>query len=312
MEAQQPGRGRRRRPGPAWIRRPGSAAASANSAVGSELTAGDVDLVGWFGEHGRDLPWRHSRDPWEILVAETMLQQTQVNRVIDRWRRFLTRFPDVTICAGSHVSDVIEEWVGLGYNRRAVNLHRTATVVSDEHRRRFPSDLELLLDLPGIGPYTARAIRVFAFELDDAVLDTNVGRILARTAGSSLTRKAAQGFAERLVPSGHGWAWNQAMLDVGAAHCRARQPVCADCPFAAHCRWQLAGRPEPDPATGSAAVSTSQSRFAGSDRQGRGRLVAALRSGPIGEAELAGVMGWPEDAGRAARGGEDADRRRSR
>ena len=261
----------------------------------------DVDLVSWFAEQGRSLPWRDSRDPWEILVAETMLQQTQVARVIDRWRRFLGRFPDVATCAASPVGDVIDEWVGLGYNRRAVNLHRTATMIVADHGGRFPIARPALLELPGIGPYTARAIRVFAFEQDDAVLDTNVARILARTAGTSLTRTAAQQLADRLTPTGQGWAWNQAMLDVGAVHCRARQPECTACPFDSCCRWRLSGWLEPDPATGSAAVSTPQSRFAGSDRQGRGRLVAALRSDPVDEADLAAVMGWPDEPERAKR-----------
>ncbi len=260
-----------------------------------------MDLLGWFASHGRGLPWRQSRDPWEILVAETMLQQTQVPRVTDRWRRFLDRFPDAVTCADAAVGDVIDEWVGLGYNRRAVNLHRTATAITVDHGGRFPTDLRALLQLPGVGPYTARAIRVFAFELDDAVLDTNVARILARTRGAPLTRTVAQQLADQLVPHGRGWAWNQAMLDVGAGHCRSRQPVCAGCPFAAGCRWRLAGRPEPDPAAGSAGVSAPQSRFAGSDRQGRGRLVAALRAGPVAEGELPAVMGWPDEPQRASR-----------
>lgn len=271
----------------------------AEPVTGAVKALSEVDLVVWFAERGRSLPWRDSRDPWEILVAETMLQQTRVSRVIDRWRRFLLRFPDVSTCAGAAVGEVIDEWVGLGYNRRAVNLHRTSLVIATEHGGRFPTALPVLLAMPGIGPYTARAIRVFAFELDDAVLDTNVARVLARTAGASLPRTAAQHLADRLVPPGRGWAWNQAMLDVGALHCSARRPVCAGCPFAARCRWQLDGCPEPDPATGSAAVSTPQSRFAGSDREGRGRLVAALRPGPVGEAQLAAVMGWPDDAERA-------------
>ena len=261
----------------------------------------DVDLVGWFGEHGRRLPWRDSRDPWEILVAETMLQQTQVARVVDRWHRFLGRFPDVASCAQAPAGAVIEEWVGLGYNRRAVNLHRTANLVLNEHGGVFPTGLAALLELPGIGAYTARAIRVFAFELDDAVLDTNVARILARTSGASLTRKEAQNLADELVPAGKGWAWNQAVLDVGAAHCTARQPRCEDCPFVATCRWHLTGCSAPDPATGSAGVSAPQSRFSGSDRQGRGRLVAALRDGPIAAGDLAAVMGWPHDPDRAAK-----------
>jgi len=267
----------------------------------SQAVLGRVDLSGWFAEHGRQLPWRASRDPWEVLVAEAMLQQTQVARVVDRWHRFLERFPDVGACADAAVGAVIAEWVGLGYNRRAVNLHRTAATIVCDHGGTFPSELDALLELPGIGPYTARAVRVFAFELDDGVLDTNVARILARSSGAPLPRREAQRQADAGVPSGHGWAWNQALLDIGAGHCTARRPSCGACPLNEVCRWWLAGRPDPDPAVGSAGVSTGQTRFAGSDRQGRGLLVAALRTGPVSRADLAVVMGWPDDPERAER-----------
>ena len=226
-----------------------------------------------------------------------MLQQTQVTRVIHRWPRFLARFPTAAECADVPVGDVIDEWSGLGYNRRAVNLHRTATVVRDEFGGRLPSALDDLLALPGIGPYTARAVRAFAFELDDGVVDTNVGRVLARVDGRSLGPVAAQRLADRLVPDGEGWAWNQAMMELGALLCRP-DPDCSCCPIADDCSWRGIG---PDPAVGSAAVSKGQSRFEGSDRQGRGRLVAALRAGPVASADLGTVMGWPGDPDRAAR-----------
>ena len=229
-----------------------------------------------------------------------MLQQTQVDRVVPRWYRFLERFPTVADCAGRPVADVIDEWSGLGYNRRAVNLHRMAVAVVTEHGGCFPRDRRALEALPGIGPYTSRAVRVFAFEEADAVLDTNVARILARTTGRSLSRSEAQALADAsLGPS--PWHHNQAMLDVGAGWCRPRDPACVDCPLADRCRWAADGRPDPDPATGSAGVSTRQSRFDGSDRQGRGRLVDALREGPVKRGRLAEVMGWPDDRRRAAR-----------
>lgn len=259
-----------------------------------------VDLSAWFEEHGRDLPWRNTRDPWEIVVAELMLQQTQVSRVIDRWARFLDRFPTVERCASAPVSDIIDEWSGLGYNRRAVFLHRMAVMVVDEHDGVFPTDLKGLLALPGVGQYTARAIAVFAFEQPEAVLDTNVARILARTTGRSLGGIEAQNLADKILGP-DPWSWNQAMLDVGAGCCTAKNPTCGRCPLSAVCAWSLAGRPEPDPAPGSAGVSGKQSRFAGSDRQGRGRLVAALRVNPVLADDLAEVMGWPKDQPRAAR-----------
>ncbi|MDH4075552.1 MAG: A/G-specific adenine glycosylase [Acidimicrobiia bacterium] len=263
-----------------------------------------VDLAGWFEANGRDLPWRRTRDPWAILVAEAMLQQTQVARVTERWPRFLRRFPTPSICAAAPVGDVIDEWAGLGYNRRAVALHRAATAVVERHDGHVPEGLADLLALPGVGPYTARAVRVFALELDDAVVDTNVARILARVGGRSLRPAPVQALADGAVPRGRGWLWNQALLDVGAGWCTARAPRCADgCPVAAagRCAWWAAGRPEPDPAVGSARVSGGQSRFDGSDRQGRGRLVDALRRGPVPVAELPFIMGWPDDATRAER-----------
>ena len=272
--------------------------AAADAGVGS-LTG--LDLVGWLALNGRDLPWRRSRDPWAILVAETMLQQTQVPRVPDRWIRFLARFPDPTRCAAAPVGDVIDEWSGLGYNRRAVSLHRSAQLVVERHEGHLPSSLSELLALPGVGAYTARAVRVFAFELDDAVVDTNVARILARVSGAPLGPAKVQALADGAVPSQQAWAWNQALLDLGAGWCTARAPRCQSCPAAPRCLWSSGGRPEPDPAVGSARVSGGQSRFTGSDRQGRGRLVAALRLGPVARSELPAVMGWPDDPGRAER-----------
>ncbi len=276
-------------------------AALGSSPPAPEPHLAEVDLGTWFEQHGRDLPWRRTRDPWAIVVAELMLQQTQVDRVVPRWHRFLERFPTVEAGAAAGAAAIIDEWAGLGYNRRAVNLHRLAALVTDEHGGRFPEDRTALESLPGIGPYTSRAIRVFAFEAADAVLDTNVARILARTVGRTLGRPEAQALADaNLGPS--PWHHNQALLDVGAGWCRPRDPGCdRGCPFRPVCTWAEAGRSEPDPATGSAGVSSRQSRFDGSDRQGRGRLVEAIRSGPVAPESLADAMGWPDDRERAER-----------
>ncbi len=258
-------------------------------------------LLAWFDERRRDLPWRHTRDPWAVLVSELMLQQTQVARVLLRYDAFLARWPTAPACAEATVGDVVSAWAGLGYNRRAVNLHRCATAVVADHDGQLPDRLTDLLALPGIGPYTARAVLAFAHEGDVGVVDTNAARVLARWAGRSLRPAEVQRAADAAVPAGEGWAWNQAMLDLGATVCRPRSPRCDECPVFVWCAWHRAGRSAPDPAVGSAGVSGGQSRFEGSDRQGRGRLVDALRRGPVAPGEVATAMGWPDQPDRAAR-----------
>ena len=258
-------------------------------------------LLAWWSDRRRDLPWRATRDPWAVLVCEVMAQQTQVARVAERWAPFLERFPTPAACATAPVADVVRWWTGLGYNRRAVNLHRCAAAVVEHHAGELPRDLAALLALPGIGPYTARAVAAFAFELDHGIVDTNTARVLARWTGRRLTAGAAQAAADEAVPPGSAWAWNQAMLDLGAGVCVRRAPRCAECPVSSRCAWWRAGLPDPDPADGSAGVSAGQPRFEGSDRQGRGRLVEALRAGPVEVAALPAVMGWPDDPDRSAR-----------
>ena len=255
-------------------------------------------LVHWAQRGRRDLPWRSTRDPWAVLVSETMLQQTQVARVAPKYDEFLCRFPTVTSCASARVSDVVDAWAGLGYNRRAVYLHRLAVAVVDRHGGQIPDDLDALLALPGIGQYTARAVLTFAFERDVGVVDTNIGRVMARIAGVRLDRRTAQSLADRLVPAGAGWGWNQSLLDLGAKVCAAQSPRCDECPVHAECAWRREG---PDPSRLSAGVSRGQSRFAGSDREGRGRLVDELRRGPLDRRSLARAAGWPDDASRARR-----------
>ncbi len=236
-----------------------------------------------------------------MLVCEVMAQQTQVARVAQRWAPFLERFPTPAACAASPVAEVLRWWSGLGYNRRALALHRCATEVVVHHGGSLPSDVDALLALPGIGPYTARAVAAFAFELDHGIVDTNTARVLARWEGQRLSARRAQEAADRAVPPGAAWAWNQAMLDLGATVCTRRSPRCEACPVTAGCAWRQAGNPAPDPAEGSAGVSAGQPRFAGSDRQGAGRLVEALRAGPVAADALAATMGWPDDLPRAER-----------
>jgi A/G-specific adenine glycosylase len=267
----------------------------------TKLTGLQRDLLTWGALARRDLPWRRTRDPWAVLVSELMLQQTQVPRVVARYEEFLERFPTAAACCAASVGDVIAAWSGLGYNRRAVNLHRCALAVCERHGGRLPDDLESLLALPGIGPYTARAVLVFAYERDIGLVDTNAGRFVARAlAGAPVHPKEAQTLADSAVPKGHGWEWGQAVFDLGALVCTKCHPACERCPISSHCAWQQGGRPRPDPIEGSAGISAPQSTFDGSFRQGRGRLLARLTAGPVPTDAMAEATGWPSDPDRAA------------
>jgi len=253
-------------------------------------------VLAWSAEGWRDLPWRSTRDPWAVLVSEVMLQQTQVARVEPRWQAFLSRWPTPSACAASSPDEVVRAWAGLGYNRRALNLHRCAAVVVERHGGFLPGDLDALRALPGVGPYTARAVLAFAFGHDVGVLDVNAARVLTRgLAGRRLAPAELQRLADSLVPPGQGWGWNQSLLDLGAQVCTAGVPRCERCPIRANCAWRAVGGPDP------AAPTTRQSRFAGSDRQGRGRLLDALRAAALTSDAVAVACGWPGDGERAAR-----------
>ncbi len=259
-------------------------------------------LTRWADGARRDLPWRRTRDPWAVLVSELMLQQTQVPRVVPRFGLFMTRFPTPAATAAASVAEVVRAWAGLGYNRRAVSLHRAATAIVADHGGEVPARLAGLLALPGVGPYTARAVLAFAFEADVGVVEVNSARVLARAvAGRPISAAHAQDLADRLVPAGGGWAWNQAMLDLGATVCTRSAPACDRCPLRELCAWTTAGKPEPDPSVGSAGYGRAQSTFPGSDRQGRGRLVGALRRAPVALVDVAWAAGWPSEPERARR-----------
>jgi A/G-specific adenine glycosylase len=211
--------------------------------------------------------------------------------------------PGFRACAAAPQAAVVAAWQGLGYNRRAGALHRTAIAVCERHAGTFPRELPELTALPGIGPYTARALRAFAFEEPAGVVDVNAGRVLARAvAGRQLLMGEAQELADRLCPPDDAWRWNQAMLDLGALWCTRREPRCLGCPVAEACRWRRGGGE--DPALGSAASSAVQARFEGSHRQGRGRLLRALTVGPVPRANLAEACSWPDDSAQAARAAE--------
>ena len=267
-------------------------------------------LHAWGATELRDLPWRRTRDPWAVLVSEAMLQQTQVARVVDRYGPFLDRFPTPAAMAASSLADVLDAWAGLGYYRRARDLHRAASAMVERHGGRVPDTLDELTALPGIGRYTARAVLALAFEHDHGVVDTNVARVLARAfRGDPMTAAVVQRLADALVPTGRAWGHNQTLLDLGATVCTAREPRCGVCPLARACAWRRAGGGDrahedapADPARTTAGTSRPQARFAGSDREGRGRLLAALRGAPTGVARagLDAVTGW-DDAERSGR-----------
>lgn len=254
---------------------------------GTAVERSSAEVLGWGLPRLRDLPWRRTRDPWAILVSEVMLQQTQVPRVIPKWLAFMEAFPSPTDCAAATLGDVLRLWQGLGYPRRARNLQLAAQEVT--RLGRFPTTLEELLALPGVGQYTARAVMAFAFERDVAVVDTNIARVFARVGGSALTARQVQSAADRAQPPGMSWEWNQCLMELGAVLCRPT-PNCAECPLLLACSWCGVG---PDPAIGSAGVSRPQSRFEGSERQARGRLLKALTTGPVAVEAASTVMLHP-------------------
>jgi A/G-specific adenine glycosylase len=209
-------------------------------------------LLEWYAREARDLPWRRTRDPYAILVSEVMLQQTQVARVVPRWEAWLERWPTAGALAEAPVADVLGAWVGLGYNRRALRLREACLVVA---RDGWPDDLRTL---PGIGPYTAAAVGAFAFGRDELPVDTNVRRVLERT-----------GFVPETTPPELG----QALMELGATVCRAREAACDACPVAASCASAGAVVVAPRGAAG------TRERFEDSNRWVRGRIVEALASG---------------------------------
>ena len=249
----------------------------------------------------RDLPWRRTRDPWAVLVSEVMLQQTGAARVAGPFERFVARFPSPETCARADQAEVVRLWEGLGYNRRAVRLHRAAGQLLSVHQGAVPDTFEALQELPGVGPSTARAVLAICFGVPLGALDVNVARLVTRAvAGRPLARAQAQAIADALVPPRGVWEFTQALFDIGAAYCTARDPGCPRCPLRRSCAWQAQGG-RGDPAAPPAGTARRQGPFEGSDRQGRGRLVAALRSGPVPADRLAGAAGWPSDPARAHR-----------
>lgn len=200
-------------------------------------------LLRWFREHGRDLPWRRTRDPYKILVSEVMLQQTQVERVREYYGRFLREYPTIQDLASANPARVRDSWDGLGYYARARNLHAAARMVVGQHQGRFPRHLEEALALPGVGRYTAGAILSFAYGMPAPTLDTNVRRVLGRifvrrrASRPAAAERRLWALAEAVIPAGEAWAFNQALMDFGATVCTARNPRCTECPIRQKCAY---------------------------------------------------------------------------
>lgn len=195
-------------------------------------------LLSWYARCGRDLPWRRTRDPYRVLVSEIMLQQTQVSRVIPKYREWLRRYPSLDALAAASAREVREAWYPLGYNIRPLRLRAIAGTVVRRHGGRLPRDRDGLLALKGIGAYTAGAVLSFAFGEHAAILDTNVRRVLRRVwvGGDQPVRdRALWDLAEQLLPQGRAYDFNQALMDLGATICTARRPRCNACPLAKIC-----------------------------------------------------------------------------
>ena len=260
-------------------------------------------VIAWFDRHARDLPWRRPEaSPWAILVSEIMLQQTPVARVLPAYEAWLRRWPTPAALAADTPGEAVRQWDRLGYPRRALNLHAIARTLVERHDGRVPSSYDDLLALPGIGPYTAATVASFAFRGRHAVLDTNVRRVLARLVGAEehppKTRTSTeQALAESLLPDDPPRAarWAAASMELGALVCTSRSPECGACPVVGVCAWHNAGRPA---YTG---PPRRGQRYAGTDRQVRGRLLAVLRSSdtPVHHATLEPAWSDPVQRERA-------------
>lgn len=255
------------------------------------------DVNEWFSANARDLPWRRPGfTAWGTLVSEFMLQQTPVARVIPRLTEWLERWPTPSALAAVPPGDAVRAWASLGYPRRALNLHACAVAIAELHRGIVPEDVDELLALPGVGPYTARAVAVFAYGHRHPVVDTNVRRVIARAvdgqgepAPPSTRRDLAAMDALLPVPLADARVFNAAAMELGAIVCTARSPKCDDCPIRDSCAWRAAGYP-----AYVGARKAVQKRFEGSDRQVRGLILAELRAAdvPVTTGELTAV--WPD------------------
>lgn len=257
-------------------------------------------LLDWYRAAARDLPWRRKNvTAWQILMSEIMLQQTPVVRVEPIWREWVARWPVPSAMAASSQAEVLRAWGKLGYPRRALRLHECAKVLAEEHGDEVPTDVDVLLGLPGIGAYTARAVACFAYGQRVPVVDTNVRRVVARAvhgraaAGNPSSRDLPE--TEALLPRriDHAAIFSAALMELGATVCTARTPDCSRCPLP-ECAWVSAGRPVSD-------VVRKTQKYEGTDRQARGRLLDVLRdaTGPVERIRL--DLAWTRDPGQRDR-----------
>jgi A/G-specific adenine glycosylase len=267
------------------------------SAKPNRRRLGREALRAWYAPRRDAYPWRGSHDPFAVWVSEVMLQQTQASRVVPAFGSFLRLFPTVRALAVAPRRDVVAQWGGLGYNRRAVRLSEAARAIVRDHGGRIPHDKDELLELPGVGPYTATAVASLGFGEPVAVVDTNVRRVVSRVHlgvdGHEVPAKEVWGLAEEWLDRDDPVSWNQALMDLGREVCRPK-PRCDVCPLAGVCRFRRDG------ATASRGPSR-QEPFEGSTRQVRGAVVNALRSHPwLTPAQLASETGFPVDRVEAA------------
>jgi len=265
-------------------------------------------VLTWYARNARDLPWRApDATPWAVLVSEIMLQQTPVARVLPEYLSWMARWPTPAALAAEPAGEAIRQWGRLGYPRRALRLHETATILVARHGGTVPADLDALRALPGIGSYTAAAVASFAFGQRHAVLDTNVRRVLARlVAGqpwagtASSVSVAERRLAESLLPAEPAVAarWSVAVMELGALVCTAAGPRCGDCPVARECAWLTAGRP----GTGEAAA------MAGAAGGADGAAAMAGAAGVFGATGASGAFGASGSARRRTQKYEGTDR----
>lgn len=253
-------------------------------------------IAEWYATGHRDLPWRHPDYPaWGTLISEFMLQQTPVARVIPRLAEWLQRWPSPADLAAVPPGEAVRAWDRLGYPRRALNLHSAAGAIAERHGNRVPSDVDELLTLPGVGPYTARAVAAFAYGVRTPVVDTNVRRVLARAvdghaeAGLAQTRRDLEAMDAILpIDPARAQLTNAGAMELGQTICTARAPRCEECPLAGVCIWRAAGYPDYE-----GVRAPRQKKYEGSDRQARGTILRELRAADIPVPASVLMALWP-------------------